>query len=674
MGRLHLTPGTRYLHEGHVFVIRQLLLDRRVLVENQSVGGQAVLTRDEIGTLWGRGALTFEVQGRQARPDAERTLPTAYTIADVHLLPEDQRAEAWRRYTLIRPLLALPPRERTRRAIEQYLAGARLRHDPETSTPSRTSIERYLRAFEDSGGDLRSLVPAILRRDAGDPRVAAEVEGIIQEVLAACRAAPAYRTVRDVFLMIVQRIGEANRARPATDQIALPGQTTIYRRVQAAGAPAILRRRPSRTEAHAHAAAQPGPRLSRPLERVEIDHTSLDLILVDEDDRLPIGRPTVTLALDVFTGFPAGVHVAFEPAGYSAAMRCLAHSILPKDDTRTRYGTTHPWPVYGLPETLVVDNAAHLIGADLADACAQLGIILAPAPVKRPWFKGAIERQFRTHNTGLIHTLPGSTFSHLLQRGDYDPVRDACISLTRFWEILHIYLLDFYAQDGHVGMRLMPAKQWADSLVRGWAPALHPDAGEVRMLLGRIARRTIQRTGIDHLCLRYQSADLDELRRALPAGAAVTVKYDPEDLGTLYVCDPTQERHWLPVPAIEQDYARGLSLWKHRVIQAYARQTMREVVDIAALATAKARIQAIVEEEFRRTRKTQRRTRAARFLGRGTTGAPTVSPHPSPPAPVPPDAAPALPVWTREVPAPDPEAGWGADYGLPRDVRRDPWR
>jgi hypothetical protein len=34
--------------------VRQLLLDGRVLVENQSAGGQTVLTCDDLGALWGR--------------------------------------------------------------------------------------------------------------------------------------------------------------------------------------------------------------------------------------------------------------------------------------------------------------------------------------------------------------------------------------------------------------------------------------------------------------------------------------------------------------------------------------------------------------------------------------------------------------------------------------------
>jgi len=273
------------------------------------------------------------------------------------LLPEAARAEAWRRYTLIRPLLAWPAGARTRRAIEEYLSAAsaeRACADREGAAAgrgavSRPSVERYLRAFEASGGDIRALVPATTRGDAGGSRLDAEREGIIQGVLAECRAAPAQRTARGVYFMVVERVRVRNQGWPPAERMALPGLSTIERRVRAAGTAAVLRRRPGPGERRAGAGVRPGPRVARPLERVELDHTPLDLIVVDEEDRLPIGRPTVTLALDVYSGFPIGLDVGFEAAGYGAAMRCLLHAILPKEDVRARYGTTHPWPVYGLP-------------------------------------------------------------------------------------------------------------------------------------------------------------------------------------------------------------------------------------------------------------------------------------------------------------------------------------
>ena len=364
---MYVGAGTRYEREGRTFLVVQVLRDGRLLVEDQSGGGEGVVTRAEVTGAWDRGELRFAVQGPGVRAGGEGALPTAYTIADFHVLPEAERAEAWRRYALIRPLLMLPAGGRTRGAIEQYLGGASPADEGRGpgaggGAASRGSVERYLRAFEASGGDIRALAPTTTRRSAGESRLGAEVEGIVQGVLAECRAAPAQRTVRAVYFMVVERVRVRNQGYPPEERLMAPDRSTIGRRVRAVGAAAVLRRRPGPGERRAAEGVRPGPRVTRPLERVELDHTVLDLIVVDEEDRLPIGRPTVTLALDVYSGLPAGVHVGFEAAGYGAAMRCLLHAILPKEDAQARYGAKNPWPVYGLPETLVVDRAPHLVG------------------------------------------------------------------------------------------------------------------------------------------------------------------------------------------------------------------------------------------------------------------------------------------------------------------------
>jgi len=685
MGRMHLGVGTRYTQDAQTYVVVQVVEHGRLVVENQSAGGRTVVTRAALTEAWREGALRFVLHGGGRAEGGART--QAAQTTDLHTLPEGARAEAWRRYRLIAPLLEWAPERRTRDAIAAYLANVEQEGGGSAERGcSRPSVERYLRAYEASGGDLRALVPTQTRRDAGKARVRAEVEEVIQEVLGECRAAPAQRTARAVYYLVIERIRVRNQGREPEAQLGLPSLATIERRVQGAGAAGVLRRRPGPGERRAAAGVRPGPRAVRPLERVELDHTVLDLIVVDEEDRLPIGRPTVTLALDVYSGMPAGVHVGFEAAGYGAAMRCLLHAILPKEDVRARYGTTHGWPVYGLPETLVVDRAPHLVGGDLADACGPLGIHLDPTPVRRPWFKGAIERQFQTHNTGLVHGLPGTTFSNVLARGEYDAERMACISLTRFREMLHVYLLDVYGQEWNRGVEGVPAQRWAAAAVGGWTPALHPDAAEMQLLLGRSAVRTIQRAGIDHLSLRYQSAELEALRRALPGGTAVALKYDPEDLGALHVQIPLAQRGagpaWLRVPALHQEYARGLSLWKHRVIQGQARVERGRAVSVEALAEAKGRIQTVVEEEFRRTRRGRRRMAGARYLGVGV--APASAAAPAAPA----SGAEATDAEVRrrleeaaatwDIAATLAEPGWGVTYAPPRDEERGrgpwPWR
>jgi len=304
-------------------------------------------------------------------------------------------------------------------------------------------------------------------------------------------------------------------------------------------------------------------------------------------------------------------------------MNCLLHSILPKADTQTLFGTTNPWLAYGLPETLVVDHGPEFVGRDLEDACAQLGIMIDTMPVCRPWFKGSIERSFRTTNTGLIHTLPGTTFSNVVERGEYDSVRHACISLATFWRLLHIFLLDVYAQRWHAGVEGIPARRWAANVDAGVVPTLPRSAADVRLLLFPSAERTLQRTGVAFESVMYQSADLAALRLRLPATQRrVRLKIDPADIGCIYVLDPTARQDWLAVPATNQAYAAGLSLWKHRRIRRYVLHE-REHVDVPALAAAKGQIQTLVEREFRLTRQSRTRKAAARLLEIGTGPAPS---------------------------------------------------
>jgi len=165
----------------------------------------------------------------------------------------------------------------------------------------------------------------------------------------------------------------------------------------------------------------------------------------------------------------------------------------------------------------------------------------------------------------------------------------------------------------------------------------------------------------------------------------VALKYDPEDLGTLHVQIPLAQRGagpaWVRVPALHQEYARGLSLWKHRVIQGQARVERGRAVSVEALAEAKGRIQTVVEEEFRRTRRGRRRMAGARYLGVGAAQAVAAASAPASGA----EATDAevrrrleeeAATWDIEATLAEP--GWGVTYAPPRDEERGrgpwPWR
>jgi transposase InsO family protein len=66
-------------------------------------------------------------------------------------------------------------------------------------------------------------------------------------------------------------------------------------------------------------------RADLPLEIVQIDHTLVDVSVVDREHRLSIGRPWLTLAIDIATRAVVGFSVSFEnPSVLSVITRALA--------------------------------------------------------------------------------------------------------------------------------------------------------------------------------------------------------------------------------------------------------------------------------------------------------------------------------------------------------------
>jgi hypothetical protein len=78
------------------------------------------------------------------------------------------------------------------------------------------------------------------------------------------------------------------------------------------------------------------------------------------------------------------------------------------------------------------------------------------------------------------------------------------------------------------------------------------------------------------------------------------------------VLDPFSD-HYLEVAAVDQDYTENLSLWKHRVITRYAQQELKRQVNQQALVRAFARLQQLITDEMRLTRKIRSRQGMARW-------------------------------------------------------------
>src|SRR6266566_6715772 len=140
MARRRFTVGTRYIYKEQVYVVREMLVNGGISVENLSYGGRVVMTQNELGEIWARGEITFEVSGPQTRKLQDSPLATAYKIADFQRLPPKGRDEAWRRYQILLPILARPRWERTREFIANHATS--LNPNPKTDASSPIPIKK----------------------------------------------------------------------------------------------------------------------------------------------------------------------------------------------------------------------------------------------------------------------------------------------------------------------------------------------------------------------------------------------------------------------------------------------------------------------------------------------------------------------------------------------------
>ncbi len=614
------STGKKFRWGGEHYEIKRLLPSDRLCIQVINSGESREVDMETLVTAWMDERLFFDMP-----IETPLSSPTRHTtFADLSDYPEKEIAVARYRLAVIQPLLALPPGKRTEAAVGQRVAEviSPTFDQPNPNSSSRVSVRslyRWLSLYESGGHDLLVLCPHTGQRGGkGKTRLPQEITELIDSVARDFYSRREKVTVTDVRDIVAVRAREENQRRPEQEQLTCPCWGSIARRILALDLPAQKMRRQSRHGARRSAKQYGQNRYpTLPLERVEIDHTRVDIIVVDEETGLPLGRPTLTYCLDVATRYPLGFYIGFEPPGYYAVMECLHHAICPKGNIQEKYSTQHDWIAFGVPHTLVVDNAKEFIGRDLTDACDLLGIELVRSPVVTPEFKAAIERHFRTLSSGLFHTLPGTTFSNLQQRGEYDSVQNACLSLDDLTKILHIFVIDVYAQEFHRGLEGIPACQWEKTVHDClFSPRLPTDPQELLILLSRIEWRTLHHYGIDFEHLRYNCPELGALRARFPTQhQRVKIKYHPGDLHCLHVQDPAQPSRYIEVPANDPEYTNGLSLWKHRVIRNFARAQW-DRTDSAALGQAKMQIQGIVQVA-RVRKKAATRTRLARWQTSG---------------------------------------------------------
>ena len=354
-----------------------------------------------------------------------------------------------------------------------------------------------------------------------------------------------------------------------------------------------------------------------PLVRAEIDHTPLPVIVIDDATLLPLGRPNLSACVDDFSRNFLGIHISFMPPSYLTVARCLKAAFLPKVDLKKDYPQiTNDWEAHGVMRTLVIDGGPEFHSESLENACNELGIAIECSPRKEPWYKGKIERALGSLNNSFAHGVPGTAFQNIFEKGDYDPVENAVIRYSTFQLIVRKWIVDVYHQRKHRTLGAPPAVVWRTS-INPEDIALPNNLPELDAILGRSEARKLTHKGIELDGLLYNSEELARLRNKEGDILDVEIRINDDDIGTVIVLSPDKKRLF-QVPALRQDYAKGLSSYQHKICKKFANEKYSETdYDPDGWLKAKYDIAQIIQKEFQYGNPRTTRKKIARYVGDG---------------------------------------------------------
>ncbi len=341
-----------------------------------------------------------------------------------------------------------------------------------------------------------------------------------------------------------------------------------------------------------------------------MDHTVLDgFVIIDSEWMLPVGRPWLTVLMDVKTRCVVGFLLSFEPPSIYSVMECIKRANRPK--LRATLLSKH-YPVlvliFGRFDEIVVDNGKEFAGTSLEDAMLDVGTTIRLAPVASPTHKAMVERFFRTLNQLLNTKLPGAVFkTDVLREMGYDPAKDAVLTIEQLENLIYEALATYHVCL-HSGIGAPPAQLWQQQIDAHRIDVIDDDRRLDRMMGAVKYPCRVTRSGVALFGLQFHdegvvSGLLEDLisfepvrgQRRGSATVTVKVKYNPANLAEIHVWNRRRSKY-VTLPCVEDRYAEGMSLWHHRRLQEWAKQKSLEFNTEAQRLEARAGLIKLIED------------------------------------------------------------------------------
>ncbi len=324
------------------------------------------------------------------------------------------------------------------------------------------------------------------------------------------------------------------RSHFAAENMSPPSVGTIRNRIRALSENEVLKAQKgssvARDQLHV---SQDEHRAFRPLQEVQIDHTPIDLQLLSSELRQLIGKAQVTLIQDVYTRVILGLYIGLEHPSFLSVANALREAIFTKEDVLAQFDLSEDaWPTYGLMEMLHSDNAVEFDGRQMDHFCAVNRVEKQFRPIGHKEYGGHVESSIKAV-VKHVHSLPGTTFSNIRERGDYGSERNAQIDLQELRRIVYRWVVNTYNRKERDELGgLSPLQMWQKAIDEGWSPRMPVSYDDFRYSLLPYEERRISRHGISLLGFKYSAPCLRHWRAREKARERkkYRVYYDPLDM------------------------------------------------------------------------------------------------------------------------------------------------
>jgi len=398
-------------------------------------------------------------------------------------LSEAQRAQAFERFTIIRP------------ALEEGVSQAQVAR---TSKKAPSTVRLWIKRYRVKG--LAGLANNVARSDKGKSR---KLEDAAIQLIEGLALQKPPRSMAAIHRQVTTIAQEQGWKPPSYDRVRhiIKGLDPALITMAHQGAAAyreefdLLYRRES---PHANAMWQ-------------ADHTPLDVLLLDEAGTP--AKPWLTAIEDDYSRMIVGYRLSFQESTALTTALALRQAICRKEDPR--------WHAYGIPTVFYSDHGPDFTSKHMEQVAADLPMELIFSQISIPRGRGKIERFFRSVDQLLLQDTPG-----------YAPKGSigvkATLTLPAFEQRFRTWLLEDYHHRVHVETKCKPQERWEAG---GFVPRMPKSLEQLDLLLLTVAKtRRVQQDGIRFQGYRYIDSTL-----AGYVKEEVLIRYDPADMAEIRV-------------------------------------------------------------------------------------------------------------------------------------------